>query len=580
MKCVTSDCSIREHDDALVRELIVELGVHSVTARCLLARGVEKGASAKAFLEPRLAGLRPPAGLAGLEEALPRLVEAAQAGEKVGVFGDYDVDGVTTATLLTEAFEAFGMAVVTKVASRKAGYGFSDAAAQSFVDAGCSLIVTGDCGTSDTSAIEIAAAHDVPVIIIDHHTVPAADTPHPSLALINPFRSDSSFPFQGMASVGLAFYVVGALRTALRGVGHFEGKRTEPNVTQWLDLVAMGTVADLVPLSEENRILTTEGLRHLNLRKRPGVDALLEVAGVKRSEVVTERTIGWKLGPRLNAPGRLGDAQAALDVLRAPDRYTAQAAARLIETINNERRVEQDKVFAQAMEMLEASSPTGDSAVVVSGAGWAHGVVGIIASRLVDHYQRPAVVIAIDTETGEARGSARSYGGVNLYNALEATRETLLRFGGHAAAAGLSMRAEHIDEFRLGFLSAVTEQGADVVVAYECDAEVDAGEVSEHLAKELQTLAPFGKGNAEPLLMSRNVEVKESRRVGDGSHLKLTLCDEQGRELSAIAFGLGEKDPGAGNRIDVAYMPAITQWAGRKRLELSIKELWPSQGAD
>ena len=186
------------------------------------------------------------------------------------------------------------------------------------------------------------------------------------------------------------------------------------------------------------------------------------------------------------------------------------------------------------------------------------------------------MVIAINTETGEARGSARSFAGVNLYDALHSSRELLLRYGGHAAAAGLSMLPEHIDGFRDMFVQAVTAQQPDDVIAYECDAELGADEVSEHLANELQILAPFGKGNAEPLLMSRNVEVTASRRVGDGSHLKLTLRDEQGRELSAIAFGLGEKDPGAGNRIDVAYMPAITQWAGRKRLELSIKELWPS----
>ncbi len=571
---MSTDCSIRVHDDALVDELMTELGVHKVTARCLLGRGLEKGAPAKAFLEPRLSKLRPPVGLAGLTDALPRLVLAAQQGERVGVFGDYDVDGVTTATLLTEALESFGMRVVTRVASRKAGYGFTVEAAQEFVDAGCTLILTGDCGTSDIPSIERAAAHGVPVIIIDHHTVPSADRPHPSLALINPFRADSEFPFRGMASVGLAFYVMGALRTELRSVGHFSAKRPEPNVTTWLDLVAMGTVADLVPLSEENRIMTSEGLRHLNRRARPGVDALLEVAGVKRSEPVTERTIGWKLGPRLNAPGRLGDAGAALEVLRAPDRYTAQAAARLIETLNNERRSEQDKVFVEAMQLLESQSPLEQSAIVVAGEGWAHGVVGIIASRLVDEFHRPAVVIAIDVETGEARGSARSFGGINLYNALEAASENLVRFGGHAAAAGLSMLPIHINSFRERFLEAVTAQGPKTVIAYECDAEVGAGEVSERLANELQTLAPFGKGNAEPLLMSRNVEVKDSRRVGDGSHLKLTLKDEHGRELSGIAFGLGEKDPGAGNRIDVAYMPAVTQWAGRKRLELSIKNLW------
>ena len=567
-------CSIKSPNDQLVASLQRDLGIHSVTARCLVARGVVDCDLAKAFLEPKLSMLRAPVGLAGLEEAMPRLVQAACAGETVGVFGDYDADGVTTATLLSEALEAFGMKVVTKVASRQAGYGFGVADAKSFVASGCTLIITGDCGTSDIAAIEAAAEEGTSVIIIDHHTVPAADKPHPAFALINPFRCDSSFPFQGMASVGLAFYVMGALRTALRTAGHFEGKRSEPDVCSWLDLVALGTIADLVPLSHENRIMTTEGLRRIAARTRPGVAALLEVAGVKRADKIDERTIGWKLGPRLNAPGRLGDAQAALDVLRAPDRFRAQAAAQVVEVINTQRRSAQETVFEEAVELLGQGEP--GPAIVVAGQGWAHGVVGIIASRLVDLYQRPVVVIAVDPDTGEGRGSARSFGGVNLYDALSECSELMGRFGGHAAAAGLTMRSDLIGEFRTAFQRAVTEQGPTAESHYLCDAELCASEVNESLATELGTLAPFGKGNEEPLLMSRNLEVKDSRRVGDGSHLKMTLRDIEGRELSAIAFGMGDRDPGSGTRIDVAYVPSISSWAGRKRLEFTIKEIWPA----
>ncbi len=567
-------CIIKATDAAVVAGLESELGVHSVTARCLVARGVMDAELAKSYLQPKLSELRAPLGLAGLDEALPRLAAAALAGETVGVFGDYDADGVTTAALLSEALEAFGAKVVTKVASRHAGYGFGVADALHFIEKGCTLIVTGDCGTSDVEAIEAAAKASCPVIIIDHHTVPPADKPHPAFALINPFRVDSSFPFQGMASVGLAFYVMGALRTTLREAGHFEGRRSEPNVCAWLDLVAIGTVADLVPLNHENRIMTTEGLRRIAARTRPGIAALLEVAGVKRADKIDERTLGWKLGPRLNAPGRLGDAQAALDVLRAPDQYTARAAAQVVEIINTERRAAQESVFEEAMETLGEVGP--ESAIVVAGEGWAHGVVGIIASRLVDLYERPVLVIAIDKETGEGRGSARSFGGINLYDALAQCEDLLKRFGGHAAAAGLTMESEHIVELRKRFADAVTEQGIAAEKNYLCDAELCASEVDESLATELGTLAPFGKGNDEPLLVSRNLEVASSRRVGDGSHLKLTLKDARGRELSAIAFGMGERDPGSGSRIDVAYVPAISTWAGRKRLEFTIKEIWQS----
>ncbi len=567
--------SVESPNQEQVAKLQHALGVHSITAQCLVTRGIVDSEQARAYLKPTLAGLRVPEGLAGLQEALPRLIQAAQGAETVGVFGDYDVDGVTTTTLLSEALEAFGAKVIPMVASRAAGYGFGVSQAEALLEKGCTLIVTGDCGTSDIPSIEAANASGCDVIIIDHHTVPDADKPHPAFALINPFCADSTFPFQGMASVGLAFYVMGALRTALRERGHFSGRRSEPDVCSWLDLVALGTVADLVPLTHENRIMTTEGMARMARRTRPGIAALLEVAGVKASEKITEHTIGWKLGPRLNAPGRLGDAQASLDVLRAKDAPSAKAAAQVVETINQERRAAQDIVFRQAMEKLGDVDP--GPAVVVAGEGWAHGVVGIIASRLVDHYQRPAVVIAINAETGEGRGSARSFGGVNLYDALASCSELLGRFGGHAAAAGLSMQATDISVFTSDFHKAVVSQSPELLARYQCDANVSADQISESLVAELSTLAPFGKGNAQPLFVSQNVEVRSTRKVGGGGHLKLTLVDSKGRELSAIAFGMGDRDPGPGAVVDIAYVPAISTWGGRDRLEFMVKDFWPRE---
>ncbi len=571
---VNDSCAVRSPNIEQVNELVRALGIDELTARCLVSRGICDKDAASLFFQPTLAKLRPPHGLAGLPEALLRLVAAAQSGEKVGVFGDYDVDGVTSAALLSEAMEAFGIDVVTRVASRQAGYGFGLDQARELVDAGCSLIVTSDCGTSDVESIALANEAGCEVIVIDHHTVPDANTPHPALALINPYRPDSSFPFQGMASVGLAFYVMGALRTALREAGHFEGRRAMPDMRQWLDLVALGTVADLVPLREENRIMTTVGLTQIAARKRPGVAALLEVAGVKRSDEITEHTIGWRMGPRLNAPGRLGDAQASLDLLRAPDEYKAKAAAGMVETINVERRSAQDKVYQEALALLGDEQP--GPAIVIAGEGWAHGVVGIIASRLVDKYQCPAVVIALNRESGEGRGSARSFGGVNLYNAMASCSELLGRFGGHAAAAGLSMDITNVDAFRLAFQEAVTSQSPEQVARFQCDAELPLCDISEKLANELATMAPFGKGNEEPLLLSRSATVKSTRAVGDGSHLKLTFVDAKGRELSGIAFGKGERDPGAGAILDIVYVPSMSRWGGRSRLEVGIKEFWLS----
>jgi len=318
---------LRRVDEALVQKLAGALRVRVATARCLVGRGVTEPRDAQGFIDPRLAALRPPTGLAGMSRAVGRIADAVIAGQRIGVFGDYDVDGVTTAALLTAFLRSVGATVEVAVARRDAGYGFTPAAAADFVARGCEVIVTGDCGTSDLEALAVAAAHGTDVIVVDHHTVPAAGDAHPALALVNPHRADSTFPFRGMASVGLAFYVAAAVRTELRDRRHFERSgRTDPDVRELLDLVALGTIADLVPLACENRILTALGLRRLQSRARPGIAALLAAAGVSEEREVDARTVAWKLAPRINAPGRLGAAMPSLELLLADAGSAAERA--------------------------------------------------------------------------------------------------------------------------------------------------------------------------------------------------------------------------------------------------------------
>ena len=583
------------------------LGVRPVTARCLAGRGIVDPTLARAYLAPRLAELRPPSGLAGLSRAVDRLCRAVCAGERIGCFGDYDVDGVTTAALVTGFLRQLGAPVAVRVARRDAGYGFGEADVRWFADKGCTLVITGDCGTSDEPAIRAARTQGIDVIVIDHHTVPrpVSGEPgggeagrgdgaeghdsdnHPAFALINPFRSDSTFPFRGMASVGLAFYVMQRVRTRLRELGLFssggaagQAGRTwrEPDLREWLDLVAVGTIADLVPLEGENRILTHAGLRRLGERCRPGLAALLARAGVGLTDAVDERVVGWKIAPRLNAPGRLGDAEPALALLLASDRAAAEAAAEVLERANTERRAAQERVMAEALAALGVGDP--GPAVVVAGTGWPSGVVGIVAAKLVDIYRRPTFVVAIDPETGVGRGSARSPGdggACNLYRVLERAAPHLVRFGGHAAAAGLTVAAERIGGLGEALGEAVTaEQAAERVGAdpgRSADAEVQLGEVDERLADELDQLAPFGKGNAQPVLVGRQLRVRDSRRVGDGSHLRLVLEGEGGAVRSGIGFGLGDSDPGTGGAIDCAFSAGINTWQGGRSVELYIKEL-------
>jgi single-stranded-DNA-specific exonuclease len=575
---------VRQLDARIVDRLASALRVRPATARCLVARGVVEPRDAQGFIDPRLAALRPPAGLAGLARAVERIADAVLRGERIGVFGDYDVDGITTAALLTSFLRAAGAQVEVAVARRDAGYGFTQSAAADFAARGCAVVITGDCGTSDLDAILAGAALGLEVIVVDHHTVPAQDVPHPALSLVNPHRGDSTFPFRGMASVGLAFYVAASVRTELRDRGHFRA-RPEPDVRELLDLVALGTIADLVPLAAENRILTALGLRRLHSRARPGVAALLAAAGVAPERDIDARTVAWKLAPRINAPGRLGAAEPALSLLLA-DAATAHERAQQLEAANQERRAIQDRVMAEALAML-GDREVGP-AVVLAGEGWPAGVVGIVAAKLVDRFQRPAFVVGIDPATGIGRGSARTTAGINLYDALAAASRAmgpgLDRFGGHAAAAGFTVRREHVASLGEALSGAVVRlaEGSGPVSAggaggeapgREVDAEVRLGDIDERLAQELAGLGPFGQDNPAPLLVTRGVRVTAVRRVGDGSHLKLTVEDDRATQRSAIGFGLGERPVELGARVDLAFVPTISTWQGRRSAELEVAEL-------
>jgi single-stranded-DNA-specific exonuclease len=561
--------AVRSVDAGLVARLAAALRVRPVTARCLAVRGVGEPLDARAFLEPKLGGLRRPEGLAGFARAVDRIGEAVRRRERIGVWGDYDVDGVTTAALLTTFLRAVGGDVDVRVARRDGGYGFTVDAATSFADAGCTLIITGDCGTSDGHAIAGVAARGVDVVVVDHHTVPASDH-HPAYALVNPYRPDSTFPFRGLASVGLAFYVVAAVRSRLRELGHFRAV-AEPDVRDLLDLVALGTIADLVPLRGENRILTSVGLRQLEARRRPGIAALLAAAGVEVGTPVDERTVAWRLAPRINAPGRLGAAEPSLALLLA-DEVTAGMRAAALEESNSARRAAQDTMAEEAMALVEREQ---GEAVVIASRGWLPGIVGIVAAKVMERTGRPTFAVAVDGE-GVGRGSARSAGGVDLYRALGACAGYLERFGGHAAAAGFTVREERLEALREGLCAAVAAQRAAVPIVegeHGCDAEVTLDEMDDGLATELGTLAPFGQDNQAPRLVTRNVTVRTTRRVGDGSHLKLELEDERGTLRRAIAFGLGDRDPGAGARIDVAFAPQVSTWQGQRRVELEVRDL-------
>ncbi|HEX8951678.1 MAG TPA: DHHA1 domain-containing protein, partial [Polyangia bacterium] len=421
-------------------------------------------------------------------------------------------------------------------------------------------------GTSDHEALAAARARGVDVIIVDHHQVPERDPD--ALALINPHQASCRFPFKGLASVGVAFYLAAALRTRLRAAGF----ATLPDPRALVDLVAVGTIADLAPLTDENRILVHHGLARLRTQPRPGLAALARAAGLDGG-VQRTTDISLRLAPRLNAPGRLGDAQPSLDLLLA-DADNAEARAARLEAANVERRAVQERVLVEAMQQAEAQP---DGVIVVAGAGWHAGVVGIVAAKLVDRFARPSLVIALDEAARVGVGSARTVAGFHLHRALTSCAELLVRYGGHAAAAGLTIEARHLGELRTRLSAAARASfgGEAPAATLGVDAEIALDAVDELLAEEVGRLEPFGVGNPEPVLGARGVTLERTRVVGE-SHLQVTLRDGL-HARDGIGFWLAASDrspaPGLGARVRAAFIPEIDTFRGVRRVRVRLRDL-------
>ena len=549
------------------RGLADSLGVRGLTARILAARGFSTIASAERFLLPRLSDLRPPLGIADLDRAIDRILVASKNGEKVAVFGDYDVDGITSAAILIGLVRALGLSVVARAAKRSSGYGFSPADAAFFVEQGCTLVLTGDCGTSDVESLAFCRSRGVDVIVIDHHHVPTGESQ--AFALLNSHRQDDAFPFKGLASCGVAFYLAAAVRSRLRAEGNGKGDNIDPR--SWLDLVALGTIADLVPLTDENRILVAAGLRELAGMRRPGITALAAVAGLAPGPLGTT-DVSFRLAPRLNAAGRLGDAQLALDLLLSSDASEANGLAAKLDDLNRERQRIQERIWSEAD--AAAAEYAGEPALVLGAEGWHQGVVGIVAAKLVDKYRKPVVIIGFNE--GQGRGSARTLGGFDLYQALVQCREYLSVFGGHPMAAGVALSQENLADFRAAFVAAARAHFATrpAVVTIEVDAVASLSDLDRVQIEELARLGPFGNANSEPLIAVPGVVARSTRVVGT-SHLQLTLV-QGSAVIEAIAFGMGDKDPGQGARLDVLGAAEVDEFRGQRKIRLRLRHLMRS----
>lgn len=554
---------LRPSNPEAARELANACGISSTVAQVLLHRGINDEQSARNFLTPLLADLTPPDEMADRVLAADRLAYAIHSQERITVFGDYDVDGTASAAILSGMLESIGGDVVTLIANRfEGGYGFSDIALDRVLDTDPHIIVTCDCGSSDHPRLERARRAGKDVIVVDHHLVPPEALP--ALAFLNPNRSDCGFPYKGLASVGLVLSLCAAIRASLK---------VKLDLREWLDLVALGTIADVAPLHGDNRRLVRAGLNLLRSHNvRPGIMALREAVRIRPGACIGAGDIAFRFAPRLNAAGRLGDQALTLSLLQARSLSEARSLAVRLERINQKRKLVERQVTEEAIsQVIQTYGPEPNTGIVAAKQGWHRGVVGITASRLVERFGVPSVVIAL--QDGVGRGSCRSCRGFPLYDAMVRCKEELEKFGGHQAAMGITIQTSKIERFRCGFSNAVSKSSLDLLSSNsipQVDVEIDPGVYDLPPASDLTMIEPVGEANPEPLFLVPEAHV-EANQVVAREHLKLALKIGNKR-ISAFGFQQGERSGMVGNTITALGVLRPDTWGGGDLVELWLSE--------
>ena len=528
----------------------------------LTARGLVTRAARQAFLQPDYTAVKhDPFLLPDMKKAVARLKQAREQGEKIVIYGDYDIDGLSATALLLDAFGKFGFEDVDAFIPNRfvEGYGMTMGAVDKVRDMGADLIVTVYTGSLCHAEIAYAASLGIDTVVTDHHNV--AETPPPSVAAVSPKFSGHSYPFRDLCGAGVAFKLVQALQTELDGL--------PDGYEKWLlDLVALGTVCDIVTLADENRANVYWGLEVLKKQQRPGLKALMAVAGIEPGQV-NARHLGFGLGPRMNAAGRLETAQHALDMLTARDGLAALEASEKLEELNVKRRGIQDTIFEEAC--VQAEQLADDRVLVVSSDGWNHGVIGIVASKLVEKYKKPVFIIGERGE--EATGSARSFGDFSAADAVRAADDIIIKGGGHGAAAGVTLATGKIGDFRRRvneFYDSLQLTNQERYLLPRADVEIDDfSEIDEELVANLAKMEPFGNGNPEPVVKITTAIVLSARRMGaGGQHVKLALRDKNSKVLQMLAFNAPEeffREPG--DEVVAWFQPTVNEWQGVRTVE-------------
>ncbi|MDX2438990.1 MAG: single-stranded-DNA-specific exonuclease RecJ [Desulfobacterales bacterium] len=569
------DWQILQPDIQLVKNLCDILKCHRITATLLVNRKVDTTENALKFLNPSLNNIRSPFSIKDIGTAVRRIYKAIKNAEKILIFGDYDVDGITSTSILLNFLQNTGADVQYYIPHRtKEGYSLQAMHISDYaIPKKINLIITVDCGSGSHDAVKTAQEAGIDVIITDHHII-SKRLPK-AFAVVNPKRHDCTAGFDNLAGVGVVFVLIICLRKFMRDMNFWQDL-PEPNLKALCDLVALGTLADSVPLVDENRIFASTGVQVIKTaNNRPGISALLKICQIENSYINSE-DIAFKIAPRLNAPGRMEHANLSVEMLTTESLNDAMRMATSLNDFNILRRNIEKKIINDIHAYLaENPDELEKRSLVLSAGDWHEGVLGIVASRLVDNYFRPVVVIS--TKNGIGKGSARSIPGFDLYKVLSACSDDLVQFGGHSMAAGLKIKLKNIDRFKINFDNSVSSgiTPADFTPTLSIDGELDFDDISDRLIDEIESLTPFGNGNPEPLFIAKNVDVFSSKIVGK-NHRSMLLKQSAGKIpkiFNAIHFNALTDAPLKDNFDRIAFRLRWNRWNGQKKVQIVVEEI-------
>lgn len=566
-----SKWKVNESGDKNLEKLFSEtLGVHPIVSQILMSRGIRNLEAARRYLRPSLHDLHSPFLMKDMKKAVNRLLTAIREKENILIYGDYDADGITSVVILYKFIKEITPRIDYYIPDRvEEGYGLKHPVIEKFKEDDIHLIITVDCGISDVEQIAYANTLGIDTIVLDHHEV-SGPLP-PAVASINPNREDCTFPFRGLAGVGIAFNFLIALRSMLSKKGFWQDNHY-PNLKAYLDIVALGTIGDVVPLVDENRIFSKIGLELITEGKRPGIKALKEISNVD-NQVIDSFKASFSLIPRINAAGRIASSSDAVKLLLTDNLDEARILAERLDAYNRQRQTMEKKILAEILDMINANPEMEEHPVLIfASEKWHPGVVGIVASRLVEIYNRPALVISINNGIG--KGSGRSTAGFNLYQGISQCADILLSYGGHYHAVGITIAEPDIATFslRLNEIAQTSLSCTELVTQTTADSLCRISDITLELIQQIEMLAPFGSHNPEPLLYARDVTINAPVVVG-GNHLKMCV-KSNGVSLDSIWFNMAKYLPEMfDTRLDIVFTPQINNWNGNQEIQLKIKDV-------